>query len=65
MLNAHTWNTELRTVPLGIQKTATSTPREGALGRGIFTDVGKIHDKFKTPLHVAKCQGVILILYIV
>jgi hypothetical protein len=34
----------LRTVPLGIQKTATSTPREGALGLGIFTDVGKIHD---------------------
>jgi len=44
MLNAHTWKAELRTVPLGIQKTATSTPLEGALGLGIFTDVRKIHD---------------------
>jgi hypothetical protein len=52
MLNAHIWKAELRTVPLDIRNPATSTPPEGALGRGIFTDVGKIHDKFKTPLHV-------------
>jgi len=44
MLNAHIWKAELRTVPLGIQKTATSTPPEAALGLGIFTDVRKIHD---------------------
>jgi len=63
MLNAHTWKAELRAVPLGIRKTATSTPLEAALGRGIFTDVGKMNDidkinsKYKPPLHVANSPG--------
>ena len=44
MLNAHTWKAELRAVPRVIRKTATNIALEAAPGRGIFTDVRKIHD---------------------